>query len=204
MGIVSLSNSGKEKTDLLKIINKLYLRKVCQCFTHAQGKGEQGLPGQALIRAFQRKPSLLSLIPDRPLEEGYETKLEGKCCTTGRPRLSQQLRPPQGVNYTQRQPGILENVFRVCHKKEHSLASLAPDPWQLISSDSQEGAMANVSSAAQRVPFRADSLALTPFQGMFYNSAVLSHFSRPPCSGASLPCSLPSTPLLVHKPWGRT
>lgn len=59
------------------------------------------MPGQALIRAFQREPTLLSFIPDILLEEGYKMKPEGKYCTTGRPRLSRQLRPPQGVNYTQ-------------------------------------------------------------------------------------------------------
>lgn len=100
MGTASLSNSGREKTGLLNVIKKLYLGKVCQCLTHAPGKGEQGLPGQALIRAFQREPSLLSFIPDRLLEEGYEMKPEGKYCTSGRPWLSWQLRPPQGVNYT--------------------------------------------------------------------------------------------------------
>lgn len=187
MGIASLSNSGREKTGLLKIIKKLYLGKVCQCLTHVLGKGEQGLPGQALIRAFQREPSLLSFIQDGLLEEGYEMKPEGKYCTTGTPWLSRQLRTPQGVNYTQRQPGILENVFWACHKNEHSLASLAPDPQQPICSDpqertSQEAATVNVSSAAQRVDLaigavslpESDSLCCAPFPGGLYNSVVLS------------------------------
>lgn len=111
MGVMSLSNSVREKPGLLKVIKKLYLGRVCHCLKHALGKGEQGLVGQVLLRAFQRETSLLSFIPDRLLEKGYEMKPEGKYCTTGRPWLSWQLRPLQGVNYTQKETGILENVF---------------------------------------------------------------------------------------------
>lgn len=135
MGIASLSNSGREKTGLLKVIKKLYVGKVCQCLTHALGKAEQGLPGRALIRAFQTEPSLLFFRPDRPLGEGYEMEPEGKSCTTGRPRLSRQLRPPQEVNYSRRQPGVLEDVFWMRHRNEHSLPSRALDPQQITRPD---------------------------------------------------------------------
>lgn len=111
MGITSLSNSGRKKTGLLKVIKNLYLGRVCRCLKHALGKGEKGLPGQALLRVFQRETSLLSFIPDKLLEKGYETKPEGKYCTIGRPQLSWQLSPLQGVNYTERETGILENIF---------------------------------------------------------------------------------------------
>lgn len=100
--------------------------------THALGKGEQRLPGRALIRAFQTEPSLLSFTPDRPLGEGYEMEPERKYRTTGRPWLSRQLRPPQGVNYTQRQPGVSENVFWMCHKNEHSCPAWVWIPSRLL------------------------------------------------------------------------
>lgn len=129
----------------------MYLGKVSQWLRQTLGKGEQGLLGQVLIRAFQREPS--SLTPDRLLEEGYEMKPEGKYCTTGKPRLSWQLRPPQGVNYTQTDRHFRKR-FSVCHKNKHSLASPALEPSLCADVQperaSQEAEMGSVSAAAQR------------------------------------------------------
>lgn len=75
----------------------------CTCTGH---KGP-GVVRSSPIRAFQREPHLLSYRADRLLEGGYEMKLKGKYCTTGRLRLSWQLKPTQGVNYTEPEPDIL-------------------------------------------------------------------------------------------------
>lgn len=94
-----------------------------------------------------------SFTPDRLLESGYEMKPEGKHCTTGKPRLSRQLRPPQGVNYTETDRHF-RKPFSACHKNKHSLTSLALDRSRCADVQqertSQEAAMGNASAAAQR------------------------------------------------------
>lgn len=185
----------------------MYVGTGCQCLTRALGKGEQGLPGQALIRAFQREPSLLSLIPDRLLVEGYEMKLEGKYCTTGRPWLSWQLRPPQGVNYTQRQPGILENAFWACPKKAQR--SPAAHLLRSLGTRLPRGSDGQCSSAAQRADLAPGAVCLPEPDTLCLHtipSWVLQQRGPLPTSPGHLalvllfPVACP--PLPIHRPWG--
>lgn len=139
--------------------------------------------GQVLIRAFKREPSLCSFTPDRLLEEGYEMKPEGKHCTTGKPRLSLQLRPPQGVNYTETDRHF-RKPFSVCHKNKHSLTRLALDPS--LCTDvrqeraSQEAAMGKDPAAAQRgslttgavSPPESNSPSHSLFPGELYSMVI--------------------------------
>lgn len=189
----------------------MYLGKVCQWLTHTVGQGEQGLLGQVLIRAFQREPSLRSFTPDRLLEEGYEMKPEGKHCTTGKPRLSRQLRPPQGVNYTETDRHFRKR-FSVCHKNKHSLTSLAlipacagmcsrkvPPRWQWWAIFQQQLKRAiwppGLCPHQSPIPFptHCSQVGITMWS--------CPHFCRTPFSCISLLHSLSSALLPIHKPW---
>lgn len=106
-------------------------------------------------------------------------KPEEKHCTTGKLQLSWQLRPPQGVNYTETDRHFRKH-FSVCHKNKHSLAGLALDPSLcadvLQECASPEAAMGNVSAAAKRgnlttedvPPPEPNSLSHSRFPGGLY------------------------------------
>lgn len=154
---------------------------LCTCTGHKGAGAVRSSP----IRAFQREPRLLSFRADRLLEGGYEMKLKGNYCTTGRLWLSWQLKPTQGVNYTEPEPGILYNVFWDCHKNAHTSASPALNLQQRVCSDPrelnfQDIAMVNISLAAQKIhlaievvsPPLPGSLSHTAFPVWLYKNVV--------------------------------
>lgn len=188
----------------------MYPGKVCQWLTQALGIGEQGLLGQVLIRAFEREPSLRSFTPDRLLEEGDEMKPEGKHCATGKPRLSRQLRPPQGVNYTETDRHF-RKPFWACPKNKHSLTRLALMPasaWMRAGNAPPEPAPGRAPAAAPRGNSAALGLRL------LHQSPIPLPITVPRwalqcahiCTAAGHPAPVFVSPvtcpsLPIHKPW---